>query len=304
MNFNKILVPVDFGECSDKAVQYAIKLAQRLEAEITLLHVDEFFQGLLPEESYQPGEMQEALKTRQQLLQEQLQPYLEMGKQRHLKLEYAITQGESVAEKILEHLRQETYHLVVMGTHGRTGLRHLFLGSIAEKVVRFSPAPALTLHPSVACCRMDHFLVPVDFSDHSRQALEYAAAFARLAGARITLLHVIERIIYPAFYPEGYYPRSDFEPKLHEQVLENLGMLCADYGDIEINSAAAAGRTSEEICHFAAANGVDLIIMATRGLSGLQHLIVGSTTEQVVRRSFTPVLTVRRERVSGGVVSE
>lgn len=303
MNFDKILVPVDFGECSDKAVQYALKLAERLEAEITLLNVDEFFQWLLPEESYQPGEVEDALKTRQQLLQQQLQPYLEMGKERNLKVEYAIMRGDSVAEKILQRLHEEKYGLVVMGTHGRTGLKHLFLGSIAEKVVRFSPTPVLTLHKSVECCRMEHILVAVDFSDYSRQALEYAAAFARLAGPRITVLHVIERIIYPAFYPEGYYPVADFEPKLREQVLENLHAFCADYGDIDITTAAAAGRASDEICHFAAENGVDLIIMATRGLSGLQHLIVGSTAERVVRMSSAPVFTVRTAEEHSGEAS-
>lgn len=303
MNFNKILAPVDFSEPSDRAVQYALELAERLEAEITLLHVDEFFQWLLPEDSYQPGEMEEALKTRREIVRQQMRPYLERGKERNVRITYEIMRGDSVAERILEHLNQEKHDLVVMGTHGRTGLRHLFLGSIAEKVVRFSPTPVLTLHKGVESFRMEHILVPVDFSDYSRHALEYAAAFARLAGARITVLHVIERIIYPAFYPEGYYPMADFEPKLREQVLENLATFCADYGDIDITTAAAAGRASDETCHFAAENGVDLIIMATRGLSGLQHLIVGSTAARVVRMSSAPVLTIRTAEEHSGEAS-
>lgn len=161
--------------------------------------------------------------------------------------------------------------------------------------MRLSPAPVLTIHECVDCFQVEKILVPIDFSAYSLQALEYAKSIANSLGSEITVMHVIERVIYPAFYPEGYYPIVDFEPKLHDQILESIDIFLKQIPDFKADKVVAAGRPSDEIVQYADNNKFDLIIMATRGLSGLQHLIVGSTAERIVRLSSIPVLTVRSE---------
>jgi nucleotide-binding universal stress UspA family protein len=293
MKINRFLAPIDFSEYSEKAFDYALKLAERVPAQITLINIDEMFQSIYPEDSLQLYNNEDAIRERIEKIQEQIRTYVQKGQEKNIDTHYAIVRGDSVSEKLLEHINGEQYDLVVMGTHGRTGIKHLFLGSIAEKIVRLSPIPVLTVHKCVEDCHPENILVPIDFSQYSRNALEYAFEIAKKAGASITVIHVIERVIYPAFYPEGYYPILDFEPTLHKQVLENIDTFFKQIPGLTAEKVVSAGRPSDEIKNYAENNNMDLIIMATRGLSGLQHLIVGSTAERVVRSSSIPVLTVR-----------
>jgi nucleotide-binding universal stress UspA family protein len=293
MKINRFLAPIDFSEYSEKAFDYALKLAERVPAQITLINIDEMFQSIYPEDSLQLYNNEDAIRERIEKIQEQIRTYVQKGQEKNIDTHYAIVRGDSVSEKLLEHINGEQYDLVVMGTHGRTGIKHLFLGSIAEKIVRLSPIPVLTVHKCVEDCHLENILVPIDFSQYSRDALEYALEIAKKVGASITVIHVIERVIYPAFYPEGYYPILDFEPTLHKQVLENIDTFFKQIPGLTAEKVVSAGRPSDEIKNYAENNNMDLIIMATRGLSGLQHLIVGSTAERVVRSSSIPVLTVR-----------
>jgi nucleotide-binding universal stress UspA family protein len=293
MKLHRFLVPIDFSEHSEKAFDYALALAERLSAQITCVNIDELFRSVYPEDSLQLYSNENVIRDRIEKIQEQIQAYVKKAQEKRIDAHYAIVRGDSVSEKLLEHIRGEQYDLVVMGTHGRTGMKHLFLGSIAEKIVRLSPTPVLTVHKCVESCPLENILVPVDFSQYSREALESAHEIAQKVGAKITIIHVIERVIYPAFYPEGYYPIMDFEPTLHKQVLENIDTFFKQIPKLTAGKVVTAGRPSDEIKNYAENNDMDLIIMATRGLSGLQHLIVGSTAERVVRASSIPVLTVR-----------
>lgn len=295
MKFNKILVPIDFSEYSERAFNYALALSGQFGSRLTLINIDELFRSVYPEDGMQLYNIEETAQKRIELIQSQLQKYIQQAAEKNIPATYAIVRGDSVSEKLLEHIEQNQYDMVVMGTHGRTGLKHIFLGSIAEKIVRLSPAPVLTIHECVDCFKAKKILVPIDFSAYSLQALEYAKSIANSLGAEITVMHVIERVIYPAFYPEGYYPIVDFEPKLHDQILESIDVFLKQIPDITVDKVVTAGRPSDEIVQYANNNQIDLIIMATRGLSGLQHLIVGSTAERIVRLSSIPVLTVRSE---------
>lgn len=295
MKFNKILVPIDFSEYSERAFNYALALSGRFGSQLTLINIDELFRSVYPEDGMQIYNLEETVQKRVEFIQSQFQKYIQQAAEKNIAATYAIVRGDSVSEKLLEHITQNQYNMVVMGTHGRTGLKHVFLGSIAEKIVRLSPTPVLTIHECVDCFKVKKILVPIDFSAYSLQALEYAKSIANSLGSEITVIHVIERVIYPAFYPEGYYPIVDFEPKLHGQILDSIDTFLKQIPDFKADKVVTAGRPSDEIINYANNNPIDLIIMATRGLSGLQHLIVGSTAERIVRLSSIPVLTVRSE---------
>jgi nucleotide-binding universal stress UspA family protein len=140
-------------------------------------------------------------------------------------------------------------------------------------------------------------LVPVDFSSFSNKALDYALAFAEQFGAKVTLLHVVE----PMVYPESYVPTPAAADELNHHLITSAEQRLARQREAlgeqgaEVRTVARAGRPFIEICEFAREAGVDLIILATHGYTGLKHVLLGSTAERVVRHSPCPVLTVRAE---------
>ena len=138
-------------------------------------------------------------------------------------------------------------------------------------------------------------LVPLDFSAESKKALAYAVPFARQFGARLTLLHVIEPVATPDFAQT--FPLMIEDDKLMAAAKSELRRVVQDSG-IEPNlvekTLVRFGRSFHEIAEAARTLKVDLIIIATHGHTGLKHVLLGSTTERVVRHAPCPVLVVRQ----------
>lgn len=141
--------------------------------------------------------------------------------------------------------------------------------------------------------KLKHILVPVDFSGCSRKALQYAMPFASAFQARLTLLHVIQ-----VNYGAGEFGLIDV-PRLEKQMREGAGQELASFAETEVRpglpveTAVVIGRPVSEIVHMAKESQVDLIIIATHGHTGIRHVLLGSTVENVVRHAPCPVLTVR-----------
>jgi universal stress protein A len=142
IDLKRILVPVDFSKYSDHALRYACALARRFAAELHLLHVTDPLKG--PGYLPPPEEWVEDLQQRARSELERI-PGPDLGKD--LNVHREIRSGFAFAE-IVYSAREKSVDLIVMGTHGRSGLAHVLLGSVAEKVVRKSPCPVLTVrHP-------------------------------------------------------------------------------------------------------------------------------------------------------------
>jgi nucleotide-binding universal stress UspA family protein len=140
-----------------------------------------------------------------------------------------------------------------------------------------------------------NILAPTDFSDASNQAVMYAFGLARACGAKLSLLHVVEPLAFPL---DGYIP-----PDLITTLLDDLKreaymrlahLLCeAGAANVKVTRHVVVGVPYETILETAEAEHVNLIVMATRGRTGLSHLVLGSVAERVVRLAPCPVLTVR-----------
>jgi nucleotide-binding universal stress UspA family protein len=143
--------------------------------------------------------------------------------------------------------------------------------------------------------RLARILVPVDFSEFSSKALDYALAFADQFDARVVLLHVVE----PAVYPESYMLVATALDDLNDDLLRLAQQKLAELSKKRIGSRVASeslvrtGRAYSEIVAAARELNADLIILATHGYTGLKHVLLGSTAERVVRHAPCPVLTVR-----------
>lgn len=142
-----------------------------------------------------------------------------------------------------------------------------------------------------------HILVATDFSDASHPALEAAAAQARSAGSKVSLVHVFDPtpMIPPAAIPAPRKMEESIAREMEERVVEELSVVrkqvfadVPDVSEVPLRHANAAFA----ICQYAEKNGVDLIVLGTHGRTGLSHLLIGSVAERVVRHARVPVLTV------------
>ncbi|MBK8947001.1 MAG: universal stress protein [Ignavibacteriae bacterium] len=138
-------------------------------------------------------------------------------------------------------------------------------------------------------------LVPVDFSNYSKNALRYAVNFSKKFNSKIYLVYVVEPVIYPSDFSMGQvtFPVTDTE--LNERAKEELETLAKEEigSEIQVETIIRTGKPFVEINETARELDIDLIIIATHGHTGMEHLLFGSTAEKVVRKAPCPVLTLR-----------
>ena len=143
----RVLIPVDFGENSAQVLHYGLDLAKKFDAEVHLLHIIEDRAAIAagPDGFYRlPGEtVVEMVEETQKKLEEVEFPegFQEMGRTCH------VSEGAPFVE-IIQYAKKHDIDLIVMGTHGKTGIVHMLMGSVAERVVRKAPCPVLTIRPS------------------------------------------------------------------------------------------------------------------------------------------------------------
>ena len=300
MNIQKILVPVDFSEYSNRALEYALLWGETFGAELTLVHVNTLFHEHYDYQHF-IDRYQQILEEEERQLHEWMQAHAVKAAERKVELKYEILKGRSAANTLLKYLQDHAFDLVVMGTHGRSGIKHLLLGSVAEKISRLSPYPVLTTHKDIEKFQVKQILVPVDFSDYSRQATRNAVAMAKEFDAHIHLLHVFERANAAHFrwMPEDVRAYFDIDSELRERILDEL----REYKDNSVANwtleVIEEGHAYHEIITYAREKDIDLIVMATRGFNKFEYFWMwGSTTEKVVRLAPCPVLTTRWQPAS------
>lgn len=138
-------------------------------------------------------------------------------------------------------------------------------------------------------------LVPIDFSDYSKSALKYAVSFAKSFNADIILVYVVEPVIYPPDFSMGQIAMPSINSEWDDRAKDELQKLAKnEITDIKnTKTIIKTGKPFVEIVETAKEENVDLIIIATHGRSGVEHILFGSTAEKVVRKAPCPVLTLR-----------
>lgn len=138
-------------------------------------------------------------------------------------------------------------------------------------------------------------LVPIDFSDYSKSALKYAVNFAKSFNADIILVYVVEPIIYPPDFSMGQIAMPSINTEWDDRAKDELAKLAKNEitGVNSVKTIIKTGKPFVEIIETAKEENADLIIIATHGHSGVEHILFGSTAEKVVRKAPCPVLTLR-----------
>jgi nucleotide-binding universal stress UspA family protein len=286
--------PTDFSRCAKQALGHAVYWAGKHGAELHALHATVLLQD---DPSHLPNreEINQQLKD---LAKHQMSSTIQALQTSDLKIKQAQVRGISTAPAILGYAKENDIDLIVMGTHGRRGLGHLFLGSVAEEVVRLASCPVLTIRERETPAPvevMKHILVPVDFSGPGQQALVYAKQIAAFYNARLQLLHVVEEFIPPTFYMASGSSIFAFKPELKARAEQEMKKLLKEAKGPEVAADfhVIEGHAAIEIVNFAESRQTDLIVIATHGRTGIAHTLLGSITEKVVRRAPCPVFTVR-----------
>jgi nucleotide-binding universal stress UspA family protein len=290
MNLKSILVPVDFSPFSDNAVDYALFLAEKFCAKITLFHAITLFHEEFEEDEHFEA-FKELVEKKEKECAQRLGSHCTVGEGKGVSIESVMSRGFSAADLILDHIAQNDGDLVVMGTHGRTGLSKWLIGSVAHKVIRHSSVPLVTIHKEYKKHKIKNVLVPVDFSDYSKQAVEYGIEIAKTFGAKLHFLFVVTKGDHEEYYNVAWEPflkaNPHFKKDIKQRLIDFTGLSKAEaiYDVVE-------GKAHQEINEYAEGHRMDLVVMGRHGTGALEHLLMGSTTERVVQTSPFPVLTV------------
>ncbi len=288
----RILVPTDFSEHARHAAEIAGQLAKSLGAGVHLLHVLNLpVQAVTPEAAVVPVGFWKELRAH-------AERQVEAEKKKLEGLGVAVTSEvfEDVPGFAISGAAERAKaDLIVMGSRGLSGLKHIVLGSVAERTVRTAPCPVLTVKAESGPLRLRTIVVGMDFSAAAKRALELAKELAQKAGpAHLVLVHAeyipIELEQYLLRDGDSALQRmSDAVKKDLEKVLVGL----QDEG-ISAEFLTVRGTPEKLIVDTADQKDADLVAIGTHGRRGLTHLLLGSVAERVVRTAKQPVLTVRQ----------
>ena len=302
-SIQNILVPVDFSPMSIEAIAAAKTLAQQTGAQVHLAHVHHAqypagFRGPVLSQSEYAVSFEE---HRKETVAEELQ---ELATRHGVGRTSAVhlCEGVSVYREICRLAQRLPADLIVMPTHGRSALAHVFLGSTAERIVQHSPCPVLVTRSAAKKTRATKkaasqprlILVPVDFSKASLAALEYAIEFTAGTPAKLIILHVIDLGDALSTDGLGVVRLSAVREAAREETERQMAALPGrvDLAKTPFETSIRNGKPVTEICALAEERSVDLIVASTHGRTGLEHLLIGSVAEQVVRHAAQPVLVV------------
>ena len=298
LRIQKILFPTDFSPCAGQALRHALYLAGKYQAELHMLYAIVLHSEDPHDPSHHFQDIDKIFAKLKEKAREQMVSTLSAFDDREIRVRQLQLRGISPAPVILDYAQGEDMDLIVMGTHGRRGLGHLFLGSVAEKVVRHAPCPVLTIRGVEGpkpVENIERILVPMDFSEHSKKALRYAVNIAKSYEARLQLLHVVEENMNPFIYLSGTVPLIEVRPDIKEKSREALQKYLKEIDEPEVPADihVTMGHAASDVVSFAEKKASDLIVISTHGLTGIDHLLMGSVTEKVVRMAPCPVFTVK-----------
>lgn len=303
----KILVPLDTSKLAEIAIPYAEEFAVKFGSEIDVLHIrtptdtpDK------PEHrayiSKMAGEIEQHIKK---------SPALPPGEK--VKVVSSIVGPPKVithpAEEIVDYADKKNTGLIIMATHGRTGIRRWALGDTANKVARASKCPVLLIRATAGTSKgvhLEKILVPLDGSKLSEAVLPYIEYLASKLKVGINLLFVVELLyhIYPYSDSTGYfgssgvvrvaYNEKEMQPakEVAEKYIKNVNDKLAA-GGMKTSYQVRIGSPAEEIIKTESEMRPDIVVMSTHGHSGFGRWDHGSVTDKVLHTGNTPLLLVR-----------
>ncbi len=291
VSMRNILLATDFSHSSDAALAHAASIARRYDAKMFVAHV-------IRPDAYQlvpPEVTSVTLEQTRRFAEQQMANLLISGKLRDIPHQVLLGTGE-LWPVLSDLLSQHEIDLIVVGTHGRTGVRKLLLGSAAEEIFRMASCPVLTVGPKVAALEGSaeapdplsrrRYLYATDFTAHSERAAAYAVSLAQENQAHLTLLHVVKET-------------TDVSPNNRARLVEffnkRLRALLPDEAEMwcEPEILVEFGEPADAILKAADETQAELIALGVRRAGTFPGHLPPATAYKVVCQAHCPVLTVR-----------
>jgi nucleotide-binding universal stress UspA family protein len=272
---NRILVPTDFSEQADNALKVAAMLAKSHDAEIYLLHMME-----IPMQQLDPINAQSDVPEVLFFMKLAHKKFNDLMSSDFLE---GVTVHETVKadltfNEIKEACKEFNIDIIIMGSHGATGIKEMFVGSNAEKVVRTSEVPVLVIKNEHESFKISDFVFASDFKNDNKETYEQAINFAESIDAKIHLLLVNTASNFLTT-TEANNRINDF---ISGQSFENYTLNV--YNDVSVEQG---------ILNFSREIDADLIGISTHGRQGIAHFFNGSISEDLVNHAKRPVITFK-----------
>ena len=281
---------IDFSTYTDNILSYSLALCKKYHAKLILVHVPVDVNKLL-EYSESALDVQALHRSNIRDAQQHLE---ELTKELAIESEIIVRQG-TPAEEINRLALEREADMVVTATHGRSGFQRLLIGSVTEKLLKTLHCPMLILHtqendlkaPTGFEFKLNKILVGCDFSPDAKLAFDYALSLAQEFQAELHLSHVLK----PYFYKPGLQESKALHGRLEKQLEIMVPEDCRDGCIVHIN--LLDGEPYVELMNYAKERDIDMIVLGIRGHTLLEKLLVGSTTDRLIRHAPFPVLAVR-----------
>ncbi len=276
---NKILVPIDFSEFSEYALEVAAKVAKKFDAKLIVLHMLGLSEAILTKDEAQ--EFMEA-QYYMKLAKKRFNAFLNKPFLKGIKI-YETVQNYKDFNEINNIVKEQEIDLVVMGSHGASGLSGLFIGSNTEKVVRTCEVPVLVIKKRRENFEINEAVFASDFEVENITAYNRATKFFRMLGANVHLVYVNR--------PNQYFKNTD---EINEQF--NLFMSVAHHSDVPDNLKLTILNDysiEEGIYNYAKTVEANIIALPTHGRKGLAHFFKGSIGEDIANHADLPVITFK-----------
>lgn len=269
--YDHVLVATDGSEVSRAATEFGLAVAGRLDTQLSAVYVTDSTRDpnrVLEEVSERARDTERTVRT------------------------HVIDSKKPVHRALIDYALEHDVDCLVVGTHGRDSLDRYVLGSVAERTLRSSPLPVVTVHEgTVTDGNFERILVPTDGSACAEAGADHAARLAAATGAVIHAVHAVD--------PDAVW--DDVEGKMLVDELEAAGERAVDgvrerarqYDVPVVESTVLSGAPYRAILNYVTANDIDCVVMGTHGRTGIVRYLLGSVTERVVRLADVPVIGVK-----------
>jgi len=287
-----LVVPTDFSPASQAAVTRAVALARVEGASIHLVHVMHLPILATP---YDISLLEALWEDVQRTARDEIEALRKSVEGEGIPRVTAEVASGDIVEAITDATATHHADLLVMGTHGESGARHLLVGSVTARTLRTVDCPVLAVKGELASAAqpITRILLAVDFSAHADSATEVAGALAQRLGAAVDVIHAVD--LSWRYDPYTSELGAELEQKIEAAIavgLERTRTHLAAHG-VPVALHAQRGRPATVIAEAAAQLDTQLIVMGTRGNSGLRHMLLGSVAERTLQTAPCSVLAVR-----------
>jgi nucleotide-binding universal stress UspA family protein len=300
VSFKKILVPTDFSEYSDYALRYANAFAKMSGGTIDCVHVvDTTFLGDAGVGGVyvSSGDLERSIEAVKAQAEKELKHFVRKEKLLGTEVTPHLRDGHA-AEQIVALADEIDADLIIIPTHGRSGLDRMVFGSTCDKVLRSAHVPVLAVkHPEHEALdkdgnlKINNVLCPLDFSTFSHGALPLAKEICEKFDATMHLAHIVDtRFDYPEWTAQAVVNNSEY---LLKAAKESLDKTASEMGKIRTEIDVSLGVPHKTLVDATENNQIDLVVVPTHGRKGIAHALLGSVAEKIVRGAHCPVMVVR-----------